>query len=503
VLVHELLEHTAECWPDRTALVAGIRRTSYAELNNLSDRLASGLGRCGVRRGDRVVVLLDNCTETVVSIFGALKAGAAFTVLNPSTKSHKLAGILRDEQPVVLITTCAGPAAAAVAELPQDARPPTVITVGDPSWAALLAGPAVPRPANSPDDLGCIIWTSGTSGTPKGVMSLHRDMTFAATAIAAYLENTADDVIFCALSLGFTYGLYQLLSCVSVGATLVLENGFAFPHHALDVMQRERVTGLPGVPTMFSLLLGLQGLSRYDLTSLRYLTNAAAPMPVEQVLSVERLFPQARFFSMYGQTECKRICYLPPEELAARPGSVGRAIPGTVAVVVDADGRVLPAGEIGELVVRGPHLMSGYWNAPDATAQRLRPGPAAGEVTLHTGDLFRTDDEGFLYFVSRADDIIKSRGEKVSPAEIEDVLRGLPGVVDVAAVGVPDPLLGEAVKAYVVIEDGSALTAREVRAFCARRLEDFMVPSQVEFCAELPKSENGKTLRRKLRTCAA
>jgi acyl-CoA synthetase (AMP-forming)/AMP-acid ligase II len=205
---------------------------------------------------------------------------------------------------------------------------------------------------------------------------------------------------------------------------------------------------------------------------------------------------------MYGQTECKRVCFLPPEELEARPGSVGRALAGTEAWVVDREGRPLPPGQVGELVVRGPHLMSGYWNRPEETAQRLRRGPG-GEVTLHTGDLFRTDADGYLYFVSRADDIINTRGEKVSPAEVEDVVRQLPGVLDAAAVGVADPVQGEAVKVYVVSDPATPMTSREVRAFCAQRLEGFMVPSQVEFCEQLPTNDNGKVLRRKLRTCAA
>jgi acyl-CoA synthetase (AMP-forming)/AMP-acid ligase II len=268
-------------------------------------------------------------------------------------------------------------------------------------------------------------------------------------------------------------------------------------------MQRERVTGLPGVPTMFALLLRLDCLARYDLSSLRYVTNAAAPMTVEQVTAVTRAFSQAVFFSMYGQTECKRVCYLPPEEVARRPGSVGMPLPGTEAFVADSRGRPLPPGEVGELLVRGPHLMSGYWRMPRDTAQRLQHGVRAGEVTLHTGDLFRADADGYLYFVSRMDDVIKSRGEKVSPAEVEAVVRQLSGVADVAAIGVPDPVLGEAVKVCVVTQPGVALTARQVRAFCAGRLEDFMVPTQVEFLPALPTSDNGKTLRRKLRTCAA
>jgi acyl-CoA synthetase (AMP-forming)/AMP-acid ligase II len=301
----------------------------------------------------------------------------------------------------------------------------------------------------------------------------------------------------------FTYGLYQLITAMLVGATLVLEKNFVFPYRALQIMVRERVTGFPGVPTMFALLLGLKKLASYDLSSLRYVTNAAAPMPVRQILAVRAAFPQAKFFSMYGQTECKRTCYLPPEELDRRPGSVGIAIPGTEVFIVDEDGNRVPPGTTGELVVRGGHLMRGYWEKPEETAKRLRPCTSAGEMVMYSGDLFRMDEDGFLYFVSREDDIIKSRGEKVSPNEIENALYGMEGVRDVAAIGVPDEILGEAIKVFVVPDDGWTLTERDIRAFCARRLEDFMVPKYVDFLSELPKSDNGKTLRKDLKVCVA
>jgi acyl-coenzyme A synthetase/AMP-(fatty) acid ligase len=206
---------------------------------------------------------------------------------------------------------------------------------------------------------------------------------------------------------------------------------------------------------------------------------------------------------MYGQTECKRTCYLPPEQLDTRPGSVGIPIPGTQVYIVDEDGKPVPPGLTGELVVQGPHLMRGYWERPEETAKRLRPGPNSDELMLYTGDLFRMDTEGYLYFVSREDDIIKSRGEKVSPNEIENSLYGLDAIADVAAVGVPDEILGEAIKVYVVLRDGTTLTERDVRAHCARHLEDFMVPKYVEFRTELPKSGNGKTMRRELKACVA
>ena len=515
-LVHRFLEAGARQTPNKVALVCGSERVTYAWLDATANRLANALIVDGVGRGGRVAIFLENSVQTVVAIFGILKAGAAFSAINPSTKVDKLAYLLRDERAAALITANDAQRRRTVGSLPLGTVPRIVWVGGIPEdrlpggavqrdwddWLA-AASEAQPTVESSEDDLGTILYTSGTTGSPKGVMAAHRDMVFAATAIATYLKNTADDVIFCALSLAFTYGLYQLITGVLVGATLVLEKNFVFPSRALEVMCRERATAFPGVPTMFALVLGLASLPEYDLGSLRYLTNAAAPLPVRHVAGLRAAFPQARIFAMYGQTETKRTSYLPPEELDRRAGSVGLAIPGTEAYVADERGRPVPPEVVGELVVRGPHLMRGYWGQPEETARRLRPGPNPGEQVLHTGDLFRMDADGFLYFVSREDDIIKSRGEKVSPTEIEHALFGLAGVRDVAAVGVPDPLLGEAVKVFVVRDEGATLTERDIRAHCARHLEDFMVPKHVEFRAAVPRNENGKTLRAELRTCVA
>ena len=512
-LVHHRLEVNAARHPRSTALVHGEQRVSYAGLDRAANRLAHGLIARGVAPGDRVAVLLDNSVEAVVSIFGVLKAGAAFTLLSPTTKSEKLAFVVADERPAALITINDPQRRKVISGLPSGALPPCVVWVGGSpdldaegwtGWDSLDDGvEGCPPDARIDDEhIGTIIYTSGTTGEPKGVVSLHRDMVFATASINTYLEHTDADVLFCALPLAFTYGLYQLLTAVAAGAALVLERNFAFPARALRLMERERVTGFAGVPTMFSLLLRSGEIRRCDTGSLRYMTNAAAPLPEERLEQVRRAFPQVRFYSMYGMTECKRASYLPPEELDRRPGSVGRPIPGTDAYIVDGSGRPVGPGSEGELVLVGPHLMAGYWERPDQTAERLRPGRVPGEVALHTGDLFRSDADGYLYFVSRSDDIIKTAGLKVSPLEIERSLRALPGVVDVAAVGVPDDLLGEAVKVFIVPEADSGLTERTVLGFCRQRLEEALIPKHVSFCAALPTSDNGKVLRRNLRSCA-
>ena len=281
-----------------------------------------------------------------------------------------------------------------------------------------------------------------------------------------------------------------------LGATLVLEKSFAFPQAILNRIREEKVTGFPLVPTMAALLLQMKDLRPGEYATLRYITNTAAALPPAHIARLQELFPTTTLFSMYGLTECKRCTYLPPAELTRRPGSVGIAIPGTEAYVVGDDGLPLPFGSTGELVIRGPHVMKGYWENPSATEKALRPGPLPHEMVLYTGDLFRTDEEGFLYFVGRKDDIIKTRGEKVSPKEVENVLYALSGVREAAVVGIPDPVLGLAIKAVVALDTFAALSAADVIRHCARHLEDFMVPKMVEFRDQLPKSENGKIARR-------
>jgi acyl-CoA synthetase (AMP-forming)/AMP-acid ligase II len=327
-------------------------------------------------------------------------------------------------------------------------------------------------------------------------MMTHQNVVAAATSITTYLENTSDDIILNVLPIAFDYGLYQVLMAFKVGATLVLEKSFAFPQHIINRAEEEKVTGLPLVPTMAALLLGQRNLAPGVLPSLRYITNTAAALPPTHIERLQALFPHVRLYSMYGLTECKRCTWLPPAELKKRISSVGIAIPGTEAYVADEAGNKAAPNVVGELVIRGAHVMKGYWENPEATARALRPGPYPWESVLYTGDLFRTDEEGFLYFVGRKDDIIKSRGEKVSPKEVENVVYALPGIAEAAVIGVPDPILGHAIKVVVALEPDSTLKAEDVVRHCARFLEDYMVPKHIEFRESLPKTDSGKISRR-------
>ena len=499
----ELLTRSAGNDPQRIALVNGERRLSYADFDAGADRFAAGLvGALQFRRDERCVLFLDNRIETAIGIFGTLRAGGVFSVLNPSTKADKLAWVLNDCEASVLLTQASllGVARKAAAQVPSLRH--LIVVDGETDedslgWDAFMAT-ARGSPLAAPGiniDLAMLVYTSGSTGTPKGVMMTHRNMVFAATSITTYLQMRSDDVVLSVLPLAFDYGLYQLLMCVMVGATLVLQKSFAFPQKVLPLLAREKVTIFPLVPTMAALIVQLRKFDPAWAASVRTLTNTAAALPPAHIRKVQELFPQARIYSMYGMTESKRCTWLPPDQLATRPDSVGIAIPGTEVWVVDEAGEPVAANVVGELVVRGGHVMQGYWRNEEATTKALGPGRHAWEKILHTGDLFRMDEQGFCYFVGRKDDIIKSRGEKVSPKEIENVLYALPGVIEAAVVGVPDEVLGRALKAFLVVADDVTLSERDVITHCLARLEDFMVPRLIEFRAALPKTATGKIQR--------
>jgi len=505
-LMHDYLIQSAQELPEKVALVCMKQRVTYGELDARSNALAHSLVEAGVKRGDRVVVFGDNTVETVISFWAVLKANAVVSIVNPLTKSDKLSYLLQDCRPAALITDMhihsvfAGPARACshlrrvivsgsideskLAELPHAQRWDDAIEGGDRA--------APPARTCIDDDLAAIIYTSGSTGDPKGVMLTHRNMLTACTSIASYLELQEEEVILGVLPLAFDYGLYQMIMAFRSGARLVLERSFTFPAQILNLMVAEGVTGFPGVPTIFSILAELKSLKDYDLSKIRYVTNTAAALPVKHILMLRDIFPTARIYSMYGLTECKRCTYLPPKDIDRKPSSVGIAIPNTEMWIVDEEGNKVGHDVVGQLVIRGATVMKGYWEKPEATARKLKPGPLPGEQVLYTGDYCKLDEEGYLYFVGRMDDIIKSRGEKVAPKEVENVLMNIPGVKEAAVIGVPDDILGQAVKAFVVLEDDVTLTEKQIQNECQSRLENFMVPKYIVRVPSLPKTDTGK-----------
>ena len=502
--VEDFLSASAVRFPGKTALIEGDRRVRYAEMNELADRFGQVLRKSGLQRGDRVVIFADNSIDAVVAIFGTLKAGGVFSPVNPTTKADKLAFVLGNCRAEVIVTQSKlmPIVSEAIAQSPcvktcivmDDDAPahPGVIAMQPAMKAAAAEAPSDP---GIDIDLAMLIYTSGSTGFPKGVMMTHQNIFHAATSITTYLRNTPDDIILSVLPISFDYGLYQVIMTFKLGMTLVLEKSFAFPQVILKKLVQEKVTGFPVVPTIAAILLQMPSLKPGMFPGLRYITNTAAALPPAHIQRLQELFPGTLIFSMYGLTECKRCTYLEPEDLSRKLGSVGKAIPGTEAWVVSDGGRACRPGEIGELVIRGGHVMKGYWENTEATDKCLKPGRYPWEKVLYTGDLFKTDDEGYLYFVGRKDDIIKTRGEKVSPKEVENVLYALEGIKEAAVVGVPDPILGMALKAVLVLADGITLGEQEIIRHCAGRLEDFMVPKFVEFRAELPKTSTGKIRR--------
>ncbi|NCW46334.1 MAG: long-chain fatty acid--CoA ligase, partial [Gemmatimonadaceae bacterium] len=394
-----------------------------------------------------------------------------------ATKDEKLAFILDDSQAAALVAPASladrvlrACAAAAVPKLLVWAganAPPQ----GRPLHEILAVPDAAPRdPGLIDQDLCLIIYTSGSTGQPKGVMMSHRAIHNNVWSISTYLHNVPQDVVLCVLPLSFDYGLFQILTAARVGFTVVVERSFAYPYEVLRRAATHGITGLPGVPTIFATLLQFAPFDGIDLSSLRYITNTAAPFPPAHIRRLRTLLPQTSIFSMFGLTECTRVSYLDPAKLDDKVNSVGRAMPNSETFIVDDSGNPLAAGEVGELVVRGTSLMRGYWRRAEETAHALRDGPL-GEKLLYTGDLFRADNDGDLYFVGRKDDVFKCRGEKVSPREVESILFEIDAVAEAAVVGVPDPIDGMAIKAFVVPRDGRSIGESDLRRHCRERLE--------------------------------
>jgi len=472
--------------------------------------IAGTLQERGVKRGDRVAIYMGNTFPCVASVFGVLMAGGTFLIINPQTRSTKLSYILNDCAPRFLLTD-AHLAPIFLPVLPDAACIEGVICSGElPSSDGGYAVPidALDRVLALSEvkilegcialDLAALIYTSGSSGNPKGAMMTHQSMLFTTDSLVEYLRLSEEDCILNVLPLAFDYGLYQLFMAIRIGGTLVLESSFTYPTPVLQRMEEHGVTVFPGVPTIYAMLVSRHSKKELSFPGITRVTNTAAALPGDFIPKLMEIFPNALIFKMYGLTECKRAAYLEPEFLQQKAASVGKAIPGTEAFVLSANGERAKPGEVGILHVRGPHVMLGYWGQPEQSAEMLQEGRLPGERILCTQDYFRTDEDGFLYFVGRSDDIIKTRGEKVSPAEVENALHGIEGIRDAAVVGVPDPMLGEAVRAYVTLESGAPLSEKEIRRQCSARLEAFMVPRDIVFLKELPRTSRGKIRKKEL-----
>jgi amino acid adenylation domain-containing protein len=480
--LHGLLDRAAERAPEKVAITTDEVTTTYAALAADSRRLAAWMVRSGVRRGDRVAVLLPNGVRPVTVAMAASRIGAIFTILDPGLKPYGAVRLLADAAPALVVTESR--------RLPDTAGWPA-LAVED-GWDAALATPGTRLPVSpGPTDPACLIYTSGSTSQPKAVVSTHASVRFAADAIQRRLAVAEEDVIGAFLPLSFDYGLYQVFLAFQAGATLAMGE----PRHVgpgfLRTLRARLVTGLPAVPTMIALLVRLARRAPDQLPALRFVTSTGAHLPPALIDELRAFLPDCRVFAMYGLTECKRVSILMPEEYAARPRSVGRPLDGTRCAVVGPDGRPLPTGEPGELVVAGPHVMQGYWRCPDRTAARFRPWLDGGQRALFTGDTCSMDGDGFLTFHGRTDDVFKHHERRVSSLEVEAAAGDVPGVM-LAALLPPR----EAPEAVLFVT--GERTAADVMTELRDRLEDDKLPDRVVVVDALPLRSNGKIDRARL-----
>lgn len=492
-LLPSLVRSHALHTPGALALIDGAERATYAQLWERSASIAEWLIAGGLQRGDRVATLLPASIDAVAAIYATWLAGGVVVPLNTQGRAGEVASSLAHADARVLLHE------SSYAEREQVSREAPFARFHAVSEAH-LATPAVsaspradlcdgPRPA----DLAMILYTSGTTGKPKGVMLSHANLAANVASIVAYLELSSADRVLSVLPFYYSYGSSVLHTHLAVGASVVLEKNFVFPHVVLATMARERVTGFSGVPSTYALLLSRVRLDEAELGSLRYLTQAGAAMAPATVAKVRAALPRARLFVMYGQTEATaRLTYVPPGRLPDKPGSVGVALEGVEIRIGDEHGREVPRGIAGSIRVRGPNVMLGYWRDEAATRQVLRDG------WLDTGDIGYLDAEGFLFLSGRRTDIIKTGAHRVHPQEIEEVLLELEGVREAAVVAVEDELLGQAIGAYVVRGPDADLSAERIKAHCRSQLAAYKVPKRVEFVTSLPRTASGKLKRKEI-----
>ena len=484
------LEHTAAAMPTRTAIRQDARRIDYRGLREAALRLARALRARGVQPDDRIALALPNCIEAVIAWYGIWRAGAVVVPMNAQARERDFTPWLRHSGASMLVhATGHGDAekAARIAGVPV--LVPDLSAAPDEAFAVAGTAARIDLPMPGADMLAAILYTSGTTGAPKGVALSHRNLAANTAAIIDYLQLGPDDSTISVLPFHYAYGASVLHTHLAVGARVALGDNLVFPHLVAEALARERATGFAGVPSTFALLLERGRLDQYDLSSLRYLTQAGGAMAPALTRRVRAAFPQARLFVMYGQTEASaRLTRLVPERLDDKLGSVGTPIAGVEIRVRRGDGSDAAPGEPGEVWARGDNVMTGYWNAPEATAATLVDG------WLRTGDLGHLDDDGFLWLAGRRSDMIKTGAHRVHPQDVEEVIAELPGVREVAVTGVDDELLGQVVAAFLVT-DGDMPNEMAVKAHCRQRLAGYKIPKQVAFVTELPRTASGKIRR--------
>jgi len=515
-LLPDFITLTAERDPQTLALTYGKLSLSYGALQEAVTGFASGLFGLGLQRGERVGIYLEKRFETVIASFGAPLAGGVFVPLNPLLKPEQVGYILRDCNVRVLVTSperlkllesvlaeCRDLRQVVVVDAKADL--PAVGTLACLRWDDLLAAPPHAGHRVIDTDVLAILYTSGSTGKPKGVVLSHRNMVAGAKSVASYLENRPGDTLLAALPLSFDAGFSQLTTAFHAGARVVLLN-YLLPRDVLKALEREKVTGLTAVPPLYIQLSQLEWPATIT-EHLRYFANTGGRMPRETLMALRERLPQSQPFLMYGLTEAFRSTFLPPDEVDRRPDSIGKAIPNAEILVLREDGTPCAPNEPGELVHRGALVGMGYWNDQEKTAERYKPLPGreAGlvipELAVFSGDTVRQDKEGFLYFVGRRDEMMKTSGYRVSPTEVEEILYGTKLVGECVAFGVEHATLGQAIQVIATPPDGGTLDVDALIAECKARMPAYMVPAGIDVrTGPLPRNPNGKIDRRTLST---
>jgi long-chain acyl-CoA synthetase len=516
--LYALLERAADQFGSTDATIFFGARMTYGELRDQARRLAAGLQAMGVKKGDRVAIMLPNSPQALIAYYGALMAGAIVVMVNPMYVRRELQHQLSDSGASVIIALdllypklfglCLNTAVftGLTDYMPMPTKwlarlklQPPKIAYGGPvhSWSELMqnAPLAEPVPVNPSEDLALLQYTGATTGLPKGCMLTHANLVANVYQTGAWLYKAQPGAgvrSMAALPFFHVYGLTTVMNySVYLAATMVLQPKFE-ARQALKLIQKYRPTIFPGAPTMYVALNHLPGVEKYRIDSIDACISGAAPLPVEVQLTFEKL-TGGRLVEGYGLTEASPVTHANPIWDHRKEGSIGLPWPDTEARIVDSEtGEEVPVGEVGELVIRGPQVMQGYWNRPEATAETLRDG------WLYTGDMARMDEDGYFYIVDRKKDIIIAGGFNIYPREVEDVLYSHRGIKEAVVVGVPDTYRGETVKAYIVPKDGYVLDEGEIVEFCRQNLAAYKVPRKIEFRSELPKSLVGKVLRRVL-----
>jgi len=496
-----LFIESAERFPDREAIVLGDSRINYRTLSFWAESIAVYLREHGLNKGDRVAVLVQNSLEYAAIYYGVLAAGGVVIGLNTANKARDLVNLVRHSDASWLFAESGHPELKPLLQvIGSDIN---VVEVGEPrlngevpshiNLTEILRhehGGLRDPEAVTGNDLAAIIYTSGTTGHPKGVMLSHQNLFENIRSILEYLELQYTDSILNVLPFYYSYGNSVLHTHLAVGGKIVLENSMLYPHRVMERLVEEKVSGFSGVPSTFALLLNRTKLEDYDLSSIRYLTQAGGAMAPTSIKRLRKLVPKAEFLVMYGQTEASaRLSYLPSDRLEEKMGSIGIPIPGVTLDIRGEDGRPLVSGETGEIWASGDNIMQGYWKDPEMTATVLQDG------WLKTGDLAYRDEDGFIYIVGRSSEMIKSGAHRISPKEIEEVILELDGIEEVAVLGVSDELLGQVIKAVVVVDREKAPDKRALQAHCHKNLASYKIPKLVEFVDEIPKTASGKVRR--------